>query len=108
MQMLSLIVISSLVVESHSQLENNKTDGGNQAPGAENAGVGEAQPPTSASPLIPLWFPKAPPLPPPQGEVIRAATVDEFLVAVDRVRPGATIALAENLTLPDSRSMNLL
>ena len=44
---------------------------------------------------IPPWFPKAPPLPPPRGEVIRVATVDELLAAVDRVGPGGTILLAD-------------
>jgi hypothetical protein len=44
---------------------------------------------------IPPWFPKAPPLPPATGEVIRAANVDELLAAVDRVRPGGAILLAE-------------
>jgi hypothetical protein len=44
---------------------------------------------------VPPWFPKAPPLPPPQGEVIRAATVDELFAAVERVGPGGTILLAD-------------
>jgi alpha-mannosidase len=44
---------------------------------------------------VPPWFPKAPPLPPPQGEVIPVATVDELLAAVDRVGPGGTILLAD-------------
>lgn len=44
---------------------------------------------------IPPWFPKAPPLPPPRGDVIRVATVDELLAAVDRVGPGGAILLAD-------------
>jgi len=44
---------------------------------------------------IPPWFPKAAPLPPPQGEVIRATTVEELLAAVERVGAGSTILLAD-------------
>jgi parallel beta helix pectate lyase-like protein len=44
---------------------------------------------------IPPWFPKAPPLPPAKGEVIRVATVDELLAAVERSEPGHTILLAD-------------
>lgn len=44
---------------------------------------------------LPSWFPKAPILPPPQGEVIQVATADELLAAVDRVAPGGTILLAD-------------
>jgi len=40
------------------------------------------------------WFPEAPPLPAPSGQVIRATTVDELLQAVEEVRPGGTILLA--------------
>ena len=49
----------------------------------------------SADQAVPPWFPKAPPLPPPQGQVLRVASVDELLTAVDRVGPGGTILLAE-------------
>jgi hypothetical protein len=49
----------------------------------------------SADLAIPAWFPKAPPLPPPKGEVIRAATADELLAAADRLGPGGTILLAD-------------
>ncbi len=41
------------------------------------------------------WFPKAPPLPKPAGEVIRAATVEELYRAAQDVRPGGTILLAD-------------
>ncbi|MBI2948700.1 MAG: right-handed parallel beta-helix repeat-containing protein, partial [Verrucomicrobia bacterium] len=50
---------------------------------------------TQPSAEIPAWFPKAPPLPPATGEIIRVATADEFLAAVDRVAPGGTILLAD-------------
>ncbi|MBI2926333.1 MAG: right-handed parallel beta-helix repeat-containing protein [Verrucomicrobia bacterium] len=42
------------------------------------------------------WFPKAPPLPPAPGEVIRAASVEELFAAVERVQPGGTILLADD------------
>jgi len=41
------------------------------------------------------WFPQAPPLPPPKGEVIRVASVEELFAAVERVKPGGTILLAD-------------
>jgi hypothetical protein len=44
---------------------------------------------------IPTWFPKAPSLPPPEGEVIRVKAVDELLSAVDRLGQGGTILLAD-------------
>ncbi len=44
---------------------------------------------------VPAWFPKAAPLPPPAGEAIRVATVDELLAAAERIGPGGTIVLAE-------------
>ncbi|HKS37703.1 MAG TPA: right-handed parallel beta-helix repeat-containing protein, partial [Verrucomicrobiae bacterium] len=44
---------------------------------------------------VPPWFPKAPPLPPSKGEVIRVATADELLAAVERAEPGRTILLAD-------------
>jgi hypothetical protein len=43
----------------------------------------------------PPWFPKAPPLPQPRGEVIRVADADELLAAVDRVGRAGTILLAD-------------
>src|SRR5262245_40944286 len=50
--------------------------------------VAEAQP-------TPSWFAKAPPLPQPTGTVIRVASPDELLAAVDRVETGGTILLAD-------------
>ena len=44
---------------------------------------------------VPAWFPKAPPLPPPRGEVIRVATAEVLLGAVERAEPGQTILLAD-------------
>lgn len=43
----------------------------------------------------PTWLSPAPPLPAPRGEVIRVATVDELLSAVDALRPGGTILVAD-------------
>lgn len=53
--------------------------------------------PSTQPPLVKPWFPKAPPLPPPMGEVIRVSTVDELFAAVARVRPGGTILVADGL-----------
>ena len=61
------------------------------AKGAERGGEGtsvradEIASTALASSRIPPWFPKAPVLPPPKGAVIRVATVQELLTAVDRV-----------------------
>lgn len=44
---------------------------------------------------VPSWFPKAPPLPPPQAKVIRVANVDELFHAIDYVDAGCTILLSE-------------
>ncbi len=46
------------------------------------------------SPMVPSWFPKAPPLAPPQGHVIRVATVDELFGAVELLVTGGTIILS--------------
>ena len=43
------------------------------------------------------WWPKAPPLPKPKGQVIRAANVKELLQAAKDVQPGGTILLADGL-----------
>jgi hypothetical protein len=45
--------------------------------------------------LIPQWFQKAPPLPPPKGQVITVATVNELLLAVERINTGGTVLLEE-------------
>lgn len=49
----------------------------------------------AADPPIPSWFSTAPPLPLAQGPVLRVATADELLAAVDRAGPGSTILLAD-------------
>jgi hypothetical protein len=41
------------------------------------------------------WHPQAPPLPPPSGPVIRAATADELYRAAAEVPPGGTILLED-------------
>ncbi|MCS7254860.1 MAG: right-handed parallel beta-helix repeat-containing protein [Armatimonadota bacterium] len=41
------------------------------------------------------WLPKAPPLPPPNGEVIRVTTVNELFEAVRKAKPKTTILIAD-------------
>lgn len=41
------------------------------------------------------WFPVAPSLPAPQGQVIRASTTQELFEAAEQVKPGGTILVAE-------------
>jgi hypothetical protein len=41
------------------------------------------------------WFPKAPPLPEPAGEPIRVSSVQQLIDALDSVRPGQTILVAD-------------
>jgi lysophospholipase L1-like esterase len=41
------------------------------------------------------WFPKAPPLPRPSGQIIEVSSVQGLIEAVDRVEPGGTILLAD-------------
>lgn len=41
------------------------------------------------------WFPKAPPLPKPSGQLIRVANVPQLLQAVKVVKPGGTIFIAD-------------
>jgi parallel beta helix pectate lyase-like protein len=43
------------------------------------------------------WFPKAPPLPKPKGQVIRVTNPKELLQAAEDVKPGGTILLADGL-----------
>jgi len=45
--------------------------------------------------LSQTWLPKAPPLPPPSGPVLRARTVQELFDALQRVQPGGTVLVAE-------------
>ncbi len=49
---------------------------------------------TPTGPPSETWFPKAPPLPKPAGQVLKAASVDELVKAVAQVKPGGTILVA--------------
>ena len=49
----------------------------------------------AASSDVPNWFPKAPPLAPPRGSVVRVANVDELLRAISDTADGTTILLAD-------------
>lgn len=61
-----------------------------QAPGA-----GDTPAVPRGRPAVPAWFPQAPPLPTPRGEVLHAATVPELFEAVEQVGVGGTILLAD-------------
>ena len=41
------------------------------------------------------WFPKAPALPVPQGQTIEVSNVQELIEALEQIRPGGTILLAD-------------
>ncbi|MBE7501452.1 MAG: right-handed parallel beta-helix repeat-containing protein [Verrucomicrobiales bacterium] len=60
---------------------------------AQDAGDTAAVP--RGNPTVPAWFPRAPSLPPPRGEVLHVATVSELYEAVERVGVGGTILLAD-------------
>lgn len=65
------------------------------APTVDRSGAPGPSPADGLPPLpVQPWFPQAPPLPPPRGEVVRVATVEELFAAVAGVRPGGTILLA--------------
>ncbi|HRZ57680.1 MAG TPA: right-handed parallel beta-helix repeat-containing protein [Candidatus Paceibacterota bacterium] len=66
------------------------TSGSGLAPSA-----GEVPTTAAANALVPASFSQAPPLPPPRGEVLRVATVEELLAAVERVEAGGAILLAD-------------
>lgn len=53
--------------------------------------------PVPAAQARPGWLPQVPSLPAPGGEIIRVASVDELLLAVDRLAPGGTVLLADGL-----------
>jgi hypothetical protein len=57
--------------------------------------VTELSSPSPVSPSIPSWFPKAPPLEPPQAAVIRVENVDELFYAIEHIDAGSTILLGE-------------
>ncbi|NQU25907.1 MAG: right-handed parallel beta-helix repeat-containing protein [Candidatus Nealsonbacteria bacterium] len=48
-----------------------------------------------AAPPVQPWFPKAPPLPKPIGQVIEVDNVEELFRAAGQVAPGGTILLAD-------------
>jgi hypothetical protein len=52
------------------------------------------------------WYPKAPPLPEPEGEVIRVSDVEGLREALDRVGEGGTILLADG-SYPIDRTLIL-
>jgi hypothetical protein len=56
-----------------------------------------AAPPVAADASVPSqpWFPQAPPLPAPADTALHVATVDELFLAVDKVRPGGSVLLAD-------------
>lgn len=41
------------------------------------------------------WFPKAPPLPRPRGQTIEVSNVQELIGALEQIKPGGTILLAD-------------
>jgi hypothetical protein len=47
------------------------------------------------NPPVQNWFPKAPPLPAPQGNVVTVSTVDGLMKAIEEATPGQTILVAE-------------
>ena len=51
--------------------------------------------PVAAAPPDCSWLPPAPRLPPPSGQVIRVATVEQLFEAARNVRPGGTILVAD-------------
>ena len=65
------------------------------SPVAAPAGEGAVQSPSHP------WFPKAPPLPPPTGEVVRVATVEDLFAAVERAKPGVTDSAERLAQVPD-------
>jgi len=47
------------------------------------------------NPPVQSWFPKAPPLPSPQGNVVKVSTVDELMRAIEEAEPGQTILVTD-------------
>jgi hypothetical protein len=45
--------------------------------------------------FLPEWFPKAPRLPPPQGQVVRVQSAEQLLAAVDALGAGGTILVED-------------
>jgi hypothetical protein len=74
--------------------------GGQRRPVALLAAAQPSPPSQSAagyplSPPLQPWFPQAPPLPPPQGAVVRVSSVSELFAAVQQVKPGGAILIAD-------------
>lgn len=47
------------------------------------------------NPPVQSWFPQAPPLPSPQGNIVRVSTVEELLKAIEEAQAGQTILVAD-------------
>ncbi len=59
--------------------------------------------PAASEQRWPAWFPKAPPLPAPSGEVVRVSTADELIRATEMAQSGQTILIEDGryvLSLP--------
>lgn len=56
--------------------------------------VGQSELDRQPAPVQP-WFPQAPPLPAPTGEIFRVVDVDQLFEAASRVEPGDTILIAD-------------
>ncbi len=55
----------------------------------------QARQPAIINPPDQSWFPKAPPLPKPSGQIIEVSSVQGLVKAVDEIKPGGTILLAD-------------
>ncbi|MBW8039734.1 MAG: hypothetical protein FVQ85_07020 [Planctomycetes bacterium] len=55
----------------------------------------QARQPAIINPPDQSWFPKAPPLPRPSGQIIKVSSVQGLVKAVDEIKPGGTILLAD-------------
>ena len=63
-----------------------------------------ASAPLTSNPMSRAWYPAAPPLPSPTGDVVVASHVEGLFEAARRVRPGGTILL-ENGVYPMTRTL---
>lgn len=66
----------------------------NAAPVGKPASCSNCKHEFTAPPAL-AFFPKAPPLPPPAGQVVNVSNVGELVRAVAEVKPGGTIMLAD-------------
>ena len=60
-----------------------------------NGTAGAADQAYALNPPMQSWFPKAPPLPYPQGNVVRVSTVEDLIKAIEGAQPGQTIVVAD-------------